>query len=124
MNEEADQRARVLIVDDEPRQVDLLSEFLTGEGYIVLTAYNGDDALTMIEKESPDVVLLDITMPGIDGREVLRRKGALVPIIMVTANQSEAVALETLQAGAFEYVEKPFDLARLAEIVVAADLRR
>jgi DNA-binding response OmpR family regulator len=120
-------RARVLIVDDNVEVVDLLSEFLSREGYALGCADNGHDALDMILDEAFDAVLLDITLPGIDGLEVLRRiraKGVLVPIIILTASSDEAVALETLRAGAFDYVAKPFDFAYLAQTLAAAVVHR
>jgi DNA-binding response OmpR family regulator len=122
-----DTPARILIVDDNVEVVDLPSDFLSRESYAFSRAYNGRDALEMILSTTFDVILLDITLPDIDGLEVLRRtraQGVLVPIIMLTANSDEAIALDTLRAGAFDYVAKPFDLTYLAQALTAAVVYR
>jgi DNA-binding NtrC family response regulator len=77
----------------------------------------------MIDVESPDVVLLDVILPEIDGMEVLRRMGPLaeeLPVIMITRHHDDAIALETLGAGAFDYMAKPVDCVYLAQTVAAA----
>lgn len=113
---------RVLIVDDEEPVVEVLSDYFTSQGYAVRTARNGTDALAAVKRSRPDIVLLDVRMPGIDGVEVLRRiratDGAL-PVIMVTANEDVALARETLKLGAFDYVAKPFDFSYLDRAVAA-----
>ena len=111
---------RILLVDDEPSVVEVLSEYFGGQGYTVATAPNGEEALSTLKKFRPAVVLLDVRMPGIDGVEVLRRIRAIdktVAVIMVTANEDVGLARETLNIGAFDYVAKPFDFAYLDQAV-------
>jgi DNA-binding response OmpR family regulator len=116
-------RGRILLVDDEPPVLEVLSEYLQTQGYTTATARGGAEALAAVERECPDLVLLDVRMPGIDGLEVLRRlrqadQGPAV--IMVTANEDLALARETLRIRAFDYVAKPFDLQYLDWVVTAA----
>ena len=116
-------RGRVLIVDDEPVLADILSEHLADRGYEPETAVRGEDALEIVAQRPPDVVLLDITMPGIDGVTVLKRIQELdlaVPVIMVTGNGDEAIARETLRLGAFDYITKPVGFDRLDEVLSTA----
>ena len=113
---------RLLIVDDETPVLEVLSEYFTGQGYDVETASNGKEALEAVGRRRPDVVLLDIRMPGMDGVELLRRLRDLdagLAVIMVTANEDVALARETLKAGAFDYVAKPFDFKYLDQAVAA-----
>lgn len=115
--------ARVLVVDDEPIILELLTDFLSAQGYEVVGTLGAADAFTMMEVSPPDVLLLDISMPLVDGVTVLRRVRALypeLPVIMVTANADEEVAKDTLRRGAFDYVVKPFDFTHLARVVAAA----
>ena len=113
---------RILIVDDEQAVRDVLAEFFTEQGYEVATADSGADALRGLPETRPDLVLLDIRMPGIDGVETLRRLRTIAPgvsVIMVTANEDVALARTTLKLGALDYVAKPFDFAYLERSVVA-----
>jgi DNA-binding response OmpR family regulator len=115
--------ARVLVVDDEPIIVEMLTEVLAAQGYEVVGTQSAADAFTMMEVSPPDVLLLDISMPLVDGMTVLRRVRALYPamaVIMVTANVDEEVAKDTLRRGAFDYVVKPFDFTHLVRVVEAA----
>ena len=113
--------ARVLIVDDEPRILDLLRQHLIIQGYLVETTTTGAAAVAAIRRQSPDVVLLDLNMPGtLDGRAVLRAIGGDVPVIVLTGIDDPEDARATLQAGAFDFVSKPFDLNRVSELVAAA----
>ncbi len=117
---------RILVVDDEAPMREVLREYFIGQGYAVETASNGDEALAAIKGARPDLVLLDIRMPGIDGVEVLRRIRARadeVAVIMVTANEDVALARETLKLGAFDYVAKPFDFSYLDRAVAAGLVR-
>jgi len=117
---------RILVVDDEAQVREVLIEFLAGEGYTVEGFASGSDALDAVTREPPDLVLLDIHMPGVDGVEILRRIRALddkIAVIMVTANEDVAIARETLKLGAVDYVAKPFDFTYL-ERAVAAGLAR
>jgi DNA-binding response OmpR family regulator len=108
---------KVLVVDDEWELRNLLTEFLTGEGYDVIQASNGEEALELAEKEEPQVILLDVKMPGIDGIEVCRRlkeedKTRFIPIIMVTALEDRDV--DAFVEGADDFVTKPFSLVELS----------
>ncbi len=103
--------ARVLVVDDEPDVRLLLRLLMSDAGYEVLDAANGDDALDLVSRARPDVILLDIRMPGTDGMEVCRRirdQGNL-PVVMVTANDRPTDVEAALEVGADDYVTKPFD---------------
>ena len=110
-------RAKVLVADDERQIRDLLSEFLTSEGYEVLLASDGEDATGLAEREYPDVILLDVKMPGIDGIEVCKRlkaepKTQFIPVIMITGYVDNKMA--AIEAGADDFVNKPIDLVELA----------
>jgi DNA-binding response OmpR family regulator len=114
---------RVLVVDDDPRVAATLRDALVDFGYTVKMAASGREALGLMSVFQPDVVLLDIAMPGMSGVEVLdrlHREHSRVPVVMVTANQDEAAAREMLARGAFDYVPKPFDLGVLERVVAAA----
>jgi two-component system, response regulator, stage 0 sporulation protein F len=117
-----DRLGRLLIVDDETPVLDVLREYFETQGYSVDTATSGVDALAAIGRQVPDLVLLDMRMPGIDGLETLKRIRALsavLPVIMVTANEDVGLARETLKMGAFDYVAKPFDFTYLERAVSA-----
>jgi two-component system response regulator (stage 0 sporulation protein F) len=117
---------RILIVDDEAPVLEVLSEYFTTQGYAVETASSGADALAAVGRQRPDLVLLDVRMPGMDGVEVLKRLRAVDPtlaVIMVTANEDVALARETLKIGAFDYVAKPFDFRYLDRAVAAGLLQ-
>ena len=112
--------AKVLIVDDEPEVRQVLHEFLSGRGYEVTLAEGGREALAAIDAVKPDLVLLDVAMPDMDGLETLRQIVALyppLPVIMVTANADIGVTSKLLAMGAVDYVPKPFDLEYLDQAV-------
>ena len=114
---------RILIVDDDTSIVGLLQQFFESTGYHVEFALHGGDALTLIQHDPPDVVLLDIAMPGLDGVQVLQRILALEaapPVIIVTGHEEGALSVQTRAMGAFDYITKPFDLSRLSRTVDAA----
>jgi CheY-like chemotaxis protein len=118
---------RILVVDDEEEIVQVLSEYFIQQGYAVETAANGTEALAALARQRADVVLLDIDMPELNGIQVLRRLRELdsaIPVIMVTANQDQALAEESLRLGALAYVEKPFDFVALGRSVASALARR
>lgn len=100
----------VLIVDDEKRMVSLLKSYLEREGYRVACAYNGREALTVADAEKPDLVILDIMMPEMNGYEFMRayRAERDVPIIMLTAKVEDEDKIIGLELGADDYVTKPF----------------
>jgi len=111
---------RVLVVDDEQDVRLVLGDFLASRGYDVTQAQSGAEALTLLERIQPDVVLLDVSMPGMDGMETLRRIVAAhpsLPVIMVTANVDVEVTSKALEMGAADYVPKPFDLRYLEQAV-------
>lgn len=107
---------KVLIIDDEPEISKMVAEFLMSSGYAAYYALNGPGGLDLIEKEAPDLVLLDIGMPGMDGLEVLRelRKKNLHPIVVVlSANKESDTVKRALELGATEYITKPINLDTL-----------
>jgi DNA-binding response OmpR family regulator len=115
----------LLLVDDEPEVVDLLRDFLEEQGYSVMSALNGRDALVLASLTRPDVVLLDIRMPDMQGPEVLRAlqaRDASIPVVMVSGTDDEDLARDLLRAGAFDYVRKPFLFEHLDTVVRMAAL--
>lgn len=115
--------ARVLIVDDEVLVVEILRSCFADAGYRVDVALHGGDALTLMQHEPPNVMLLDISMPGMDGLQVLERVRAShpgLPVIVMTAMTDPALLRRAFELGAFDYVAKPFTLAHLEGIVGAA----
>jgi len=116
---------KVLVVDDEPKIVDLVKLYLERDGFQVLTARDGHAALAAVRDEQPDLIVLDLMLPGIDGVEVCRRirRESNVPVIMLTARAEEADKLIGLEVGADDYVTKPFSPRELAGRVRAV-LRR
>ena len=118
--------ATVLIVDDEPHIVELASLYLGNDGYTTLSAHDGLQALSMIQEHHPDLVVLDIMLPKLDGWEVcrrLRQDGNNVPIIMLTARGEDVDRIVGLELGADDYVVKPFNPRELVARVKAV-LRR
>jgi two-component system KDP operon response regulator KdpE len=115
----------ILVVDDEPAIVRLVRAKLQADGYAVATAGRGEEALAWLEDQRPDLIVLDVMMPGIDGFETLRRirRESQVPVILLTARSADADKLRGLDAGADDYVVKPFNPDELAARV-AAVLRR
>lgn len=118
-------RERILVVDDESRYVWTIRINLEGRGYQVLTAANGQAAVKMVAIEEPDLVILDIKMPGMDGYEACQRirEFSTVPIIMLTALAQDADKVKGLNLGADDYVSKPFSIEELLARIRAA-LRR
>ena len=116
---------RILVVDDDAKTVELVKLYLNRDGYKVLVAYNGTEALRLAREVRPDLVVLDLMLPGMDGLEVCSalRAESDVPIIMLTAKTSEQDRLSGLDLGADDYVTKPFSPKELAARVRAV-LRR
>jgi len=120
--------AQILVVDDEPDILSVLVFHLSREGYRVTTAVNGQGALTSAEAEQPDLIILDLMLPGMDGYEVLQRlRGAestsSMPVILLTARREEDERVKGFEVGADDYITKPFS-ARELTLRVAALLRR
>jgi len=108
--------AKVLVVDDDPKAVELLVEFLSTKGYEVLTATSGEEALRRVKEDRPHLVLLDVEMPKMNGMETLRRIREIDPemgVIMATGVNEEDVGRKALELGAFDYVVKPLDMEDL-----------
>ena len=116
---------KTLVVDDEKPISDIIKFNLKKEGYDVYTAYDGEEALQKVEEVNPDLILLDLMLPKIDGLEVARevRKTHNMPIIMVTAKDAEIDKVLGLEMGADDYVTKPFSNRELVARV-KANLRR
>ena len=121
----ASKKVSVLVVDDDVRILRMMRRILELEGYQTLTASNGEAALNVFDEQSPDLMLLDIMMPGMDGYAVCRciREFSQLPIIMVTAKDNDEEKVEGLDAGADDYMTKPFSSKELAARVRAV-LRR
>jgi two-component system alkaline phosphatase synthesis response regulator PhoP len=115
----------ILVVDDEPKIVRLARDYLEKNGYRVLTAGDGQSALTTARREKPDLIVLDLMLPNIDGREVCKilRRESDVPIIMLTALAEEVDQITGLEIGADDYITKPFSPRALVARVRAL-LRR
>jgi DNA-binding response OmpR family regulator len=116
---------RILVVDDEPNIREVLHQYLALEGYEVREASDGLEALRMIAESPPDLLILDLMLPGVDGIEVCRqvRRVSAIPILMLTARGDETDKLEGFRYGADDYVTKPFS-PREVVVRVQAILRR
>ena len=117
--------AKILVVDDESKIVDILTYNLRKEGYETIEAYDGEAGLNMALSENPDLVLLDIMMPKMDGYEVCRqiRLKSQIPVIMLTAKAEETDKVLSFELGADDYITKPFGMRELLARVMA-NLRR
>src|ERR671914_2552658 len=120
-----DGMTQVLVVDDDLTVRDVVRRYLELDGHQVSLADNGEDALRWIAEHEPDLVVLDLMLPGIDGLEVCRRlrQNSAVPVVMLTALGEEENRIAGLQLGADDYVTKPFSPRELA-LRVASVLRR
>jgi DNA-binding response OmpR family regulator len=118
-------KATILAVDDEPHVLKLLRANLESSGYKVLTAEDGEQAVEMVERELPDLVLLDLMLPKLDGYAVCRRirEFSAVPVIMLTARSAQVDLVHGFEVGADDYLTKPFAVAELL-MRVQAVLRR
>src|SRR5438477_3546762 len=113
-----DDRQRILAVDDHPDNLELLKARLEAKGYEVATALGGEEALSLIKSNPPDLMLLDVMMPKVDGMEVVRRLKSdkslpFIPVIMQTALDSTESKVEGLGAGADDYITKPINFDEL-----------
>jgi DNA-binding response OmpR family regulator len=102
---------RVLITDDEPRILKFLTVKLEASGYDVLTANNGQEALAQVQAQDPDLLVLDVVMPGIDGFETLKqvRVSSSIPVIILSAREANVDKIKGLKLGADDYLAKPFN---------------
>lgn len=116
---------RVLVVDDEPQILDVVSKYLARDGFQIATARDGEAALTAFASNKPDLVVLDLMLPKMDGLEVFKRLRAVsaVPVIMLTAKGEETDRIVGLELGADDYITKPFSPREVAARVKAV-LRR
>ncbi len=117
---------RILIAEDDATSLHLLRKFLEAKGHFVIAAVNGQEALDKCAKEKPELVLLDVMMPKLDGWTVLqklRESGVKTPVIMVTAKDSTDDKVRGFSTGADDYITKPFDL-REVEARIEAVMRR
>src|SRR5512141_637785 len=109
-------KSRILVIDDEAeirRSVRMILEY---EGYEVMEASSGPEGVAMAERESPDLVFLDIKMPGMDGLEALQRLKAAnetLPVVIISGHGTVSTAVEATKAGAFDFIEKPPDTERI-----------
>ena len=113
-------QGKVLIVDDEPDTQEIIRRLLQFEGFEVFTAFTGEEGVKRVEEEHPEVVLLDISLPGMDGNEALRRIRKIKPfpsVIMLTAFATVENAIQALKEGASDFVKKPFENDHLIHIV-------
>lgn len=111
---------KIIITDDDAAIRDVLKRLLEKEGYEVFTAADGQEALAFSADHPMDLMILDIDMPGLNGVDVLmqiKERFPALPVIMLTGNQSESVAVATLRVGACEYLQKPVEADRLKLIV-------
>ena len=116
------QQKKIVVIDDEPEVCDLLKDFLELNGYQASVANRAADGLKIIEKESPDLVLLDIVMPQIDGLECLARIKKIKPdviVVIISGLQDEKIAKEAIRRGAYDYIAKPFDFTYLRNNVLS-----
>ncbi|RQW43576.1 response regulator transcription factor [Novosphingobium sp. LASN5T] len=115
-------QGHVLLVDDEPALVSVLQPVLKAAGYTVTVAPDGNAAISGVVAHDPDVVLLDLGLPDMDGKEVIRiiRESSTVPIIVISARHQEAEKIAALDEGADDYVNKPFEIGELMARIRAA----
>ncbi len=125
MGEQRERKYRILVVDDEPRMVRFIRLNLEQDGFETLAAFNGKEALDKVREQLPDLVLLDVMLPDMDGFEVLRliREISDVPVIMLTARSDEEDIVRGLKLGADDYITKPFS-PRVLTSRIQAVLRR
>src|ERR671930_2529651 len=121
-------KSRILVIDDEAAIRDSLRMTLEYEGYEFVGAATGQEGLALAEREAPDLVLLDVKMPGMDGLEVLDRLRSMnegIPIVVISGHGTISTAVEATKKGAFDFIEKPFASDRvLVSVRNALDQRR
>ncbi len=125
--------ATILVVDDNPTNLEVLSDCLTQFGYTVLLKKDGEKALALLDRRIPDIILLDILMPGIDGFETCKRLKAMdaakdIPVIFMTALSDTSDKIKGFELGAVDYITKPFHqeevLARIRAHITIQDLKK
>jgi DNA-binding NtrC family response regulator len=120
-------RANILLVDDEERFVEILAQRLQARGLNVDVATTGEKAIDLVKAKDFDAVLLDLSMPGMDGLAVLRKMKKINPylqIIILTGQGSIQATVEVMKAGALDFMEKPVDINKLLEKITEAKLRK
>jgi len=120
-------KSKVLVVDDEMEVRKLFQDFLEHRGYRVFVAKEGTEALRIVQEEMPELVLLDIRMPEMDGLEALARIKAMRPettVVMISGYATLEIAKETLQKGAYDYIAKPVDLGHLEDLILMIEASR
>jgi two-component system KDP operon response regulator KdpE len=117
--------SRVLVIDDDPQILRAVRTNLAGRGYEVTTAPNGETAVDILSKEPIDLVILDLSLPGIDGHEVIRRVRAFseVPVLILSVREAQDDKITALDAGADDFVTKPFDMGELLARMRALERR-
>jgi two-component system, response regulator, stage 0 sporulation protein F len=113
-------KKKVLVVDDQPSITILLAEVLKHAGYETLVTYNGQEALSLMEQQHPDAVIMDVKMPGIDGIELLclmRSSGSTVPVIIMTAYGELQIIEKAKMLGVHTHFMKPFDITEMLQAV-------
>lgn len=116
-------RKKILIVDDDPRICETLSDILVEEGYQIVTAFNGHEALEKIRKDSFNMVITDVKMPIMDGISLLKeieKTHATIEVILITSYGNEGQQVEATRLGAYEYLNKPLNLDQLKGIIAQA----
>ena len=117
---------KILVVDDEIEITEFVGEFLEEKGYHVITANDGFTALEKVKSEKPNLVLLDIMMPKMDGLEALKRIREIdlgVGVVMVTVIKGEEIGRRAMELGAFDFINKPIDLTQLENTVMVKMLQ-
>lgn len=108
---------KILIVDDSLFMRNVLKDILSKENYDLIEAENGEEALKKLASEKPDLMLLDIIMPTVDGIEVLKKIGKTAKVVVISAVGQEKMVEQTKSLGALDYIVKPFDNNRVLEVV-------
>ena len=114
--------AKIMVVDDEPGVRDLLKDFFTMRGHNVLPVSSGEEAIAKVELWNPDIILLDIKMPGMDGMMCLKKIKEIKPevgVVVMTGEESVEIAREAVALGAYEFVMKPFNLEYLDTVILS-----